>query len=111
MEVTAVGTRTVSGGSLGRVRVGDSNGASDCGVDCYVVDEIARDRGEISALAVAPDGTIYAVENRRRVTVFRSGTATTAFEAAPGTTLHDLVLDPRFDATGRCGRRAYRRRR
>jgi hypothetical protein len=101
LEVTAVGTRTVSGGSPGRVRVGDSSGTSDCGVDCYVVDEIARDRGEISALAVAPDGTIYAVENRRRVTVFRSGTATTAFDAEPGTTLHDLVLDPRFDVTGR----------
>jgi hypothetical protein len=102
VEVTAVGTRTVSGGdSPGRVRAGDSARPSDCGVDCYVVDEIARDRGEISALAVAPDGTIYAVENRRRVTVFRSGIATTAFEAEPGTTLHDLALDPRFDATGR----------
>ena len=101
LEVTAVGTRTVSGGSPGRVRVGDSSGPSDCGVDCFVVDEIARDRGEISALAVAPDGTIFAVENRRRVTVFRSGGAATAFEAEPGTTVHDLVLDPRFDSTGR----------
>jgi hypothetical protein len=100
-EVTAVGTRTVSGGSPGRVRVGDSSGPSDCGVDCYVVDEIARDRGEISALAVAPDGTIFAVENRRRVTVFRDGAAATAFEADPGTIVHDLALDPRFDATGR----------
>jgi hypothetical protein len=101
LEVTAVGTRTVSGGSPGRVRVGDSHESAGCGVDCYVVDEIAGNRGEISALAVAPDGTIYAVESRRRVTVFRSGTATTAFEAAPGTSVHDLVLDPRFDATGR----------
>ena len=101
LEVTAVGTRTVSGGSPGPVRVGDPSGPTGCDVDCYLVNEIARNRGEISALAVAGDGTVFAVEGRRRVTVFRSGAAATAFEAEPGTTLHDLVLDPQFDTTGR----------
>jgi hypothetical protein len=101
LEVSAVGTRTVGGSLGGGVRVPDSTLASDCGADCFVVTELARGLGEISSVAVAGDGTVFAVESARRVVVLRGGAPLTAFEAEPGAVLRDLALDPQFATTGR----------
>ena len=100
-EVTAVGTRTVGGSLPDGARVPDQAFASDCGADCFVVTDVASGRGDISSIAVAHDGTVFAVEDGRRVVVLRGGAAVTAFEAEPGTTLRDIALDPQFAATGR----------
>src|SRR5688572_3452244 len=100
-EVSSVGTRTVAGSLPDGTRVPDPVLASDCGIDCFVVTEVARNLGEISSLAVANDGTVFAVEDGRRVLVLHAGASLTAFEAEPGTTLRDVALDPQFDTTGR----------
>ena len=100
-EVSAVGTRTVGGSLPDGARVPDYAVASECGADCFVVTDVASGLGDVSSLAVANDGTVFAVEDGRRVVVLRGGVAVTAFEAEPGTTLRDIALDPRFDATGR----------
>lgn len=100
-EVSAVGTRTVGGSLPDGVRVPDQASASECGADCFVVNDVASGLGDVSSLAVGNDGTVFAVEDGRRVVVLRGGAAVTAFEAEPGTTLRDIALDPQFDATGR----------
>lgn len=100
-EVTSVGTRTVPGGLPEGARVAESSLPSDCGVDCFAVSDLARNLTEISSLAVANDGTVFAVEAGRRVVVVRGVEAVTAFEAAPGTLLRDLALDARYDTSGR----------
>jgi hypothetical protein len=100
-EVTAVGTRTVGGGLPGGVRVTEPAPVWDCGADCFVVTDIARGLGEISSLAVATDGTVFAVEAGRRVVVLRGGAAVAAYEAEPGTVLRDIALDARYESTGR----------
>jgi hypothetical protein len=100
-EVTSVGTRTVSGSLPDGARVPDPTVASDCGADCFVVTDVARGLGEISSLAVAADGSVFAVESGRRVVRLRDGAVVTAFEAEPGTTLRDVALDRQFDTTGR----------
>jgi hypothetical protein len=100
-EVSAVGTRTVAGSLPEGARVPDQAVASECGADCFVVTDVASGLGDVSSLTVANDGTIFAVEDARRVVVLRGGAAVTAFEAEPGTTLRDIALDPQFDATGR----------
>lgn len=101
LEVSAVGTRTVGGSLGGGIRVPDPTLVSDCGADCFVVTDLARDLGEISSIAVAGDGTVFAVESAQRVVVLRGGASLTAFEAEPGTTLRDVALDPQFATTGR----------
>jgi hypothetical protein len=100
-EVTAVGTRTVAGGLPDGARVGGPVPAADCGADCFVVTALARGLGEISSMAVSPGGTVFAVEGNRRVVALQSGAAVTIHTAEPGTTLHDVALDPQFDVTGR----------
>jgi hypothetical protein len=100
-EVSAVGTRTVGGSLPGGARLPDQAVASECGADCFVVSDVASGLGDVSSIAVAKDGTVFAVEDGRRVVVLRGGAAVTAFEAEPGTTLRDIALDPQFDATGR----------
>ena len=101
LEVSDVGTRTVGGSLPDGARVQDPRLAPDCGADCFVVSDVMSGLGEIGSLAVANDGTVFAVEDGRRVLVLRGGAAVTAFEAEPGTRLRDLALDPQFDATGR----------
>ena len=100
-EVSAVGTRTVGGSLPDGARVPDQAVASECGADCFVVTDVASGLGDVSSIAVANDGTVFAVEDGRRVVVLRGGAGVTAFEAEPGTTLRDIALDPQFDATGR----------
>ena len=100
-EVSAVGTRTVGGSLPAGARLPDQAVATECGADCFVVTDVASGLGDVSSIAVANDGTVFAVEDGRRVVAFRGGAAVTAFEAAPGTILHDIALDPQFDATGR----------
>ena len=100
-EVTAVGTRTVGGGLPDGVRVPEPGPVSDCGADCFVVTDIARGLGEISSLAVANDGTVFAIEAGRRVVILRGGAAVPAYEAEPGTVLRDIALDARYESTGR----------
>jgi hypothetical protein len=100
-EVTAVGTRTVPGTRPDGARVPDPALSSACGLDCFVVTDLARNLGEISSIAAAGDGSVFAVENGRRVVLLREGSAVTAFEAEPGTTLRDVALDPQFATTGR----------
>lgn len=100
-EVTAVGTRTVPGTLPDGARVPDAAVSSECGADCFVVTDVARGLGEISSIAAAGDGSLFAVEDGRRVIVLRQGAIVTAFEAEPGTTLRDVALDPQFATTGR----------
>jgi hypothetical protein len=100
-EVSAVGTRTVGGSLPDGARIPDQAVASECGADCFVVTDVASGLGDVSSIAVANDGTVFAVEDGRRVVVVRGGAAVTAFEAEPGTTLRDIALDPQFGATGR----------
>jgi hypothetical protein len=101
-EVTAVGTRTVDGSLPDGARIADPAAvSSSCGVDCYVVTDVAHGLDEVSSLAVAGDGTVFAVEDGQRVIVLRGGTPVTAFEAEPGTTLRDLAIDPQFATSGR----------
>src|SRR5690349_9952953 len=100
-EVSAVGTRTVGGPLPDGARVPDQSVASECGADCFVVTDVASGLGDVSSITVANDGTIFAVEDGRRVVVLRGGAAVTAFEAAPGTTLRDIAVDPQFASTGR----------
>ena len=101
VEVTSVGTRTVGGSLPDGVRMSGPGLASECGADCFVVTDVAQGLGEISSLAVTNDGTVFAVEDGRRVVVLRNGSAVTAYEAGAGATLRDVALDPQFDATGR----------
>jgi len=100
-EVTGVGIRTVAGDLPGGARVGDPQTASDCASDCYVVTELARNRGAISSLAASSAGAIFAVEGGRRVLMLQGASVVTALEAEPGTTLGEIALDPHFDTTGR----------
>jgi hypothetical protein len=74
---------------------------ADCVVDCVDVKDLARGVGEISSLAVSSDGTVFAVEGERQVIAIRDGAAVTAFEAAPGTRLRDVAVDPNFASSGR----------
>jgi hypothetical protein len=101
IEVTAVGTRTVSGDLPDDARVGDPVSASNCGAECFVVTTLARGLGEISSLAVSGTGTVFAVDGGRRVVMLQNGAAVTVYTAEPGTTLHEVALDPQFDITGR----------
>jgi hypothetical protein len=101
LEVTSVGTRTVGGSLPNGVRVSEAGLVSECGADCFVVTDVAQGLGEISSIAVANDGRVFAVEDGRRVVVLRNGAVSTAYEASPGATLRDLALDSQFDVTGR----------
>jgi hypothetical protein len=100
-EVSSVGTRTVSGSPDAGARRFEPAAVSECALDCFVVTEIAGNLGGITSLAAAGDGTLFAIEDGRRVVVLRGHGAGTAFEADPGTTLRDLALDPQFESTGR----------
>jgi hypothetical protein len=100
-EVSSVGTRTVAGSLPDGARVSDSVLASDCAADCFVVTDVAGGLSEITSLAVASDGSVFAVEGGRRVVRLVGGAAVPAFEAEPGTVLRDIALDPQYDTTGR----------
>jgi hypothetical protein len=100
-EVSSVGTRSVAAAPPDGARVLSDQVLANCRADCVVVTDLARGLGEISSLAVSPDGTVFAVENGRRVIAIRSGVVATAFEAEPGTLLRDIVLDPQFASSGR----------
>jgi hypothetical protein len=100
-EVSSVGTRTVAGSLPDGARLPDPALASGCGAECFVVTDVARGLGQITSLAVANDGSVFAVENGRRIVMLRDGRLVTAFQAESGTTLRDLALDPQFDTTGR----------
>jgi len=110
LEVTAVGTRTVPGSRPDGARAPDSDASSECGIDCFVITDIAQGLGEISSIAVAGDGSVFAVEEGRRVLRLRDGVAIAVFEAEAGTTLRDVALDPAFSATGRVFVSLLRRR-
>lgn len=99
-EVSSVGTRTVAATPDGAA-IPSNNVLAACIVDCVVVKDLLRDVGEISSLAVSPDGTVFAVEDGRHVIAIRDGVAVTAFEAAPGTRLRDVAVDPNFASSGR----------
>jgi hypothetical protein len=101
VEVSSVGTRTVSGSPEAGARLFEPAAVSECALDCFVVTEIASNLGEITSLAAAGDGSLFAIEGGRRIVVLRGRAAVTAFEAEPGTTLRDLALDPQFENTGR----------
>jgi hypothetical protein len=91
-------------------RAPDSDASSECGIDCFVITDIAQGLGEISSIAVAGDGSVFAVEEGRRVLRLRDGVAIAVFEAEAGTTLRDVALDPAFSATGRVFVSLLRRR-
>jgi hypothetical protein len=100
LEVSSVGTRSVAAMPDG-ARVSSNNVLADCVVDCVVVKDLARGAGDISSLAVTPDGTVLAVQDGRRVVAIRDGVVSTAFEAAGGTLLRDIAIDPQFASSGR----------
>jgi hypothetical protein len=100
-EVSSVGTRTVAG-DTGAVAVPDPvSGSATCARDCFVVSDLATGLGGVTSLAAAADGSVFVVEDGRRILLLRGGSATTVFEAERNTSLRDIALDSQFDSTGR----------